>query len=523
MARSRSQPESSEVEFRLRTLRTGLWPSVFACVYLGVYLAWTWGEPHRQAIVLLTAGALALTVLIAAMPLERWIRGRGREPFFFAWSASLIVLIASGSAFDGGAASPLTPLLFLPLAYSALSYPLASMLAVGLLDVLTYVGLAVFAGGAGPQRAFLFAAGLVNATWICAWQARNHGAQRDELARVSRSDTLTGALNRRGFEERFEAEIARAKRDGNALALVVLDLDDFKSVNDAEGHAAGDRLLCRVVEVLAEQTRATDTVGRLGGDEFGVLVVGGAPRVVSGRIHAALTDVAPATAGMAIFPVDGSGQAELHHVADADLYMRKHGRERPGVRMQRELSWAAALAGVVDQRMSVTHEHGEAVAHYAAGIAVRLGWSPKELDLLRLAAMLHDVGKIRVPERILRKDGPLDAAEWEEVRKHAVAGAEIVASVEGLEPIVAWIRHSHERVDGQGYPDRLAGDAIPQASRILLVADAFDAMTSDRTYRKALSSETALEELARHAGSQFDPACVAALEQHLAAVAVSAP
>ncbi len=520
MARSRTQPESSEVEFRLRTLRTGVWPSVFACVYLGVYIAWTWAQPHREAMVLLTAGALAMTLAIAAMPLERWIRGRGREPFFLAWSASLVVLIATGAVIDGGAGSPLTFLLFLPLAYSALSYPLPSMLAVGALDVLAYVGLATFAGGVRAEYAFLFAAGLVNATWICAWQARNHGAQRNELARVSRSDALTGALNRRGFEERFDAEIARAKRDGNTLALLVLDLDDFKGVNDAQGHAAGDRLLCRVVAVLAEQTRATDTVGRLGGDEFGILVVGGDPRVVGGRVHAALAEVAPATSGMAVFPVDGSDQDELHHVADADLYMRKNGRERLGVRMQRELSWAAALAGVVDQRMSVTHEHGEAVAEYAAGIAVRLGWSPKQLDLLRLAAMLHDVGKIRVPERILRKDGPLDAAEWEEVRKHAVAGAEIVASVEGLEPIVSWIRHSHERVDGQGYPDRLAGDAIPQASRILLVADAFDAMTSDRTYRLALSPEVALEELARNAGTQFDAECVAALEQHLAAVAV---
>jgi putative nucleotidyltransferase with HDIG domain len=300
----------------------------------------------------------------------------------------------------------------------------------------------------------------------------------------------------------------------------VLDLDDFKGVNDAEGHAAGDSVLRRVVEVLAEQTRATDTVGRLGGDEFGILVVGGDPRTVSGRVHDALVDVAPATSGIAVFPVDGTDQSELHHVADADLYVRKHGRRRVGMRMQRELSWAAALAGAVDQRMSVTHQHGAAVASYAAGIAVRLGWGAKDLDHLRLAAMLHDVGKIRVPEDILRKDGPLDDAEWEEMRKHAAGGAEIVASVDGLEPIIGWIRHSHEDVDGRGYPDGLAGEAIPQASRILRVADAFDAMTSDRTYRKALGYDEALAELCRHAGTQFDPACVSALEQHLAAVAV---
>jgi diguanylate cyclase (GGDEF)-like protein len=520
MAHTRSEPESSEVEFRLRTLRTGVWSSIFACLYMSVYVAWTWDQPHRGAMLLVTGGALVMTLAISVMPLERWIRGRAREPFFFGWSASLVALIAAGASLDGGAASPLTVLLFLPLAYSALSYPLASMLAVGAVDVLAYVGLAAFAGGVSPEYAFLFAGGLVNATWICAWQARNHGEHREELARVSRSDALTGALNRRGFEERFEAEIARAKRDGNSLALIVLDLDDFKGVNDAEGHAAGDRVLRRVVEVLAEQTRATDTVGRLGGDEFGILVVGGDPRVVSGRIHTALAEVAPATAGMAVFPVDGTDQGELHHVADTDLYVRKHGRRRVGMRMQRELSWAAALAGAVDQRMSVTHAHGAAVAGYAAGIAVRLGWNAKDLDHLRLAAMLHDVGKIRVPEDILRKEGPLDEHEWEEMRKHAAGGAEIVASVEGLEPIIAWIRHSHEDVDGRGYPDGLAGDAIPLASRILRVADAFDAMTSDRTYRKALGHAEALAELCRHAGTQFDAQCVGALEQHLAAVAV---
>ena len=135
--------------------------------------------------------------------------------------------------------------------------------------------------------------------------------------------------------------------------------------------------------------------------------------------------------------------------------------------------------------------------------------------------MLHDVGKIHVPEEILRKTGPLDETEWCEMRKHAAAGAEIVASVEGLEPIVAWIRHSHERMDGLGYPDGLAGEAIPQASRILLVADAFDAMTSDRSYRKALGRDEALAELCRHAGTQFDPACVAALEQHLGTAAAA--
>jgi diguanylate cyclase (GGDEF)-like protein/putative nucleotidyltransferase with HDIG domain len=511
----RSDPESPEVEFRISTLRTGVWPSLFVVLYLGVYVLWTWEQPHRTALTLLTLSALVLTLVIAALPLERWIRGRGREPFFLGWTASLLAMIATGCALDGGAASPLVAMLFLPLAYSALSYPLASTLAVGVADVLTYVAIAAVGGGVPGPHAFIFAGAIVNATWICGWQSRNHGAQRRELARVSRSDALTGTLNRRGFEERFEAEIARARRDGGALALVVLDLDDFKAINDEQGHAAGDALLCRVVTTLNEQVRATDAVGRLGGDEFGVLVVGGEPEIAMGRIQQALGAVAPASSGMAVFPVDGLSQRELHQAADADLYVSKHGRRRPAPQMQRELSWAAALAGAVDDRMSVTHEHGEAVAELAAGMALRLGWAERDLDLLRLAAMLHDVGKIHVPEHILRKAGPLDESEWAEIRKHPASGADIVASVEGLEPIVAWIRHSHEHVDGRGYPDKLRGDAIPQASRILLVADAFDAMTSDRSYRRALDQETALAELRANAGTHFDPACVAALEEHL--------
>jgi putative nucleotidyltransferase with HDIG domain len=165
--------------------------------------------------------------------------------------------------------------------------------------------------------------------------------------------------------------------------------------------------------------------------------------------------------------------------------------------------------------MAVQHEHSSAVADHAAAIAEELGWSRTELALLRMAAMLHDVGKVSVPDRILRKPGPLTDAEFAEVAKHPETGAEIVGRIGSLAPIVPWIRHAHEHWDGSGYPDGLSGEAIPLASRVLLVADAFDAMTSDRPYRKARSHDGALEELRRHAGSQFDPRCVAIFDEHL--------
>src|SRR6185437_13603838 len=154
-------------------------------------------------------------------------------------------------------------------------------------------------------------------------------------------------------------------------------------------------------------------------------------------------------------------------------------------------------------------------AHYAAEIAGRLGWAGADLAYLRVAAMLHDVGKVALPDTILRKPGPLDEREYEEVKMHPVVGADFINRVDGLSLIALWVRHSHEHVDGSGYPDGLSGEDIPLASRILLVADAYDAMTSDRPYRGAIPHAQAVEELRRNAGRQFDPRCVEAFELYL--------
>ncbi len=222
--------------------------------------------------------------------------------------------------------------------------------------------------------------------------------------------------------------------------------------------------------------------------------------------------------GVATFPMDGGSLEELMRAADARLYASRDGRpERHGTAVEERLSWAATLAHTVDMRMNATHEHSLAVADWAVEIAASLGWDPQMLGALRIAAMLHDVGKVTVPDRILGKPGPLSAEEREIVERHSVDGAELVARIEGLGTIVPWIRHSHESFDGSGYPDGLAGEAIPQASRIILVADAFDAITSDRPYRAARSHEEAAGELRAGAGSQFDPDCVEALLGLLAA------
>jgi putative nucleotidyltransferase with HDIG domain len=200
--------------------------------------------------------------------------------------------------------------------------------------------------------------------------------------------------------------------------------------------------------------------------------------------------------------VDGSCRAAVPNVDGAEV----------GV----ELSWSAALADAVDRRMNGEHHHSRTVADYAFAIASRLGWTGPQLGLLRLAATLHDVGKVSIPDRILNKPTALDAAEYTEIKRHVTVGAEMLSRIDGLDEIVPWVRHSHEHLDGSGYPDGLAGQQIPAASRILLAADAFDAMTSDRPYRRALHVHEAVDELRRHAGTQFDPDCVTALIEALA-------
>jgi diguanylate cyclase (GGDEF)-like protein/putative nucleotidyltransferase with HDIG domain len=506
--------DTHALAFRVRMLRTGLWPSLFTSGYCFVYFGLTWGQPHRVVLIGLSALTTAGSLAVSRAPIERLFGGRWCEPFFLAWSASVIIAIAGGVALDGGVTSPLTPLFFLPLVYAALSYPTRSMLAVGVMTVAAYLGVAFVMSGVSEATALIKACALFTATWICAWQARNHAQQRTALNEVSRTDPLTGSLNRRGFAERFAAELADSARHGRPLGLILIDLDQFKAVNDTHGHAAGDELLCWVAATLLRTARPHDTIGRLGGDEFGVLLPGtgaDAPLIMR-RLLGALEERTAASAGSSTFPLNGADEMELHHAADADLYTNKiAGPAKSGG----DLNWAAALAQIVDRRMASPHEHSKRVAEYAAAIATRLGWAPNDIDRVRMAAMLHDVGKAEVAESILQNPGALSEDEFAEMSKHPAAGATIIAGVGGLDSIVPWIRHSHERIDGSGYPDGLTGEAIPLASRILLVADAYDAMTSDRAYRTRLGDHQAIEELRRNSGNQFDARCADALIAHL--------
>ncbi len=509
----------SSLRVREATIAAGVWLSYVLCAAGALYVALTWDRPHRLVIAGLCAAGVAASITVSLLPRERIVRSRLREEFFFAWSVLDLLLIGMLTIADGGTGSPLALIFFVPVVFAAMSYPLGSVAALGGLTVAGYLAVAALDGSASWSYQALFAVVLLCTGAMSAFQARNHDRQRIALSHISRVDPLTGCLNRRGFEERAVAEISVAARRCSQGAVLLLDIDHFKPINDRYGHAAGDELLCWVVQTLRSVVRPADSIGRLGGDEFAVLFAEMAPADAlecAERIKHALSERAPSSIGIATFPLDGATLDELARQADLRLYSSRDGRQAPDATAPTErLSWAATLAHVIDLRMDAEHEHSRAVGDWAVAIAQRLGWEPAGLGMLRIAAMLHDVGMIGVPEQILRKPGPLAAEELATVRGHTDRGAEMVAQIEGLETIVPWIRHSHESFDGSGYPDGLSGEAIPQAARILLVADAFDAITSRRPYRTPLSCAEACRELRGHAGTQFDPACVEALVSHL--------
>jgi diguanylate cyclase (GGDEF)-like protein len=516
--RDHASIDFAEIRARTESIGVGVRLTLATCAAGWLYVAATWDQPERSLIASFFGIGAIVALLFVLLPHERIVRSRLREPFFLFWSIVNIALTVVVVAADGGSTSPLALLFFVPVVFAALSYPLISVIAIGALDNVAYIAVGVAGERPDPQYVGFFAFSLACVATLCGWHARNQERRRGDLARVSRADPLTGCLNRRGFEERFEAELSRASRSGRPLGLVMLDLDHFKEINDTRGHAAGDAVLRWAVDVMSDVVRPMDTIGRIGGDEFAVVVPGAGPddsAAVAGRIQTALVERAPASFGVACFPTDGADLDELHRSADGQLHAGKRGRDPQLKLTAKELSWATTLARAVDERMAVQHEHSWNVAEYSVGIAQRLDWSDHEIELLQLAAILHDVGKVSIPDHILRKREPLTEREWHSIKKNPVRGAEMVARIQGLEPIVPWIRHSHERFDGTGYPDGLSGDAIPLASRILHVADAYDAMTSGRPYRRPITAEEALEELRRNVGTQFDAHCVELFEEYV--------
>jgi diguanylate cyclase (GGDEF)-like protein len=362
--------------------------------------------------------------------------------------------------------------------------------------------------------------------------ARDFDLMADALLEAAK-DPLTGLLNHRAFQERLAEELKRAERGEYPVAVVSLDLDDFKTINSSLGHAGGDDALRAIAAALRDELRAGDVCGRVGGDEFGLALidadVGVADLIVDRVRDRVAGESLGVSAGIVSFPRHGTSQDELLHLAAGAMYWAKsHGKARTFVysdaidfalsaeeAAERNLraglvNTVHALARAVDAKDGYTHSHSQRVARYAAELGRALGLRDERLEMLRTAGVLHDVGKIGIPDAVLLKPSKLDNAEFSVMRRHSELGRDIIAGA-GLEEIAEWVLHLHERFDGRGYPDNLSAQEIPLESRILHCADALEAMTSSRIYRPGMPVDRALAELERGAGSQFDPHVAAAL------------
>lgn len=366
---------------------------------------------------------------------------------------------------------------------------------------------------------------------------------KERLTAQASSDALTGLLNHRSFHERLRSEVARAVRHGRELSLAVIDVDTFKRINDEAGHEAGDRVLSEIATLLVRSARAGDIVARIGGDEFALLlpettrmdaylVAEAARQTVSST---ELADGVHVTVSAGVCDLGTAPDAEaMFRLADGALYWSKaHGRDvcwiyDPDVvpeltareradRLERShaLLGMRGLARAIDAKDPNMRRHSERVAELACLLAERLEWPPERRALLREAALVHDVGKIGIPDTILLKPARLDERETAAIREHPALGAQIVTDL--LDPEqVQWIHSHHERPDGAGYPDGLRASEIPLGAALIAVADAWDAMTVSRVYADAREPGDALAECVRLAGRQFDLEVVEALRAVLA-------
>ncbi len=369
-------------------------------------------------------------------------------------------------------------------------------------------------------------------------EARKRIAELEsELAQTSTRDQLTETmLTLRAFRAQLELDVQRAHRYRRPLSVAVIDIDGFRGVNLNHGYGVGDSVLVAVAGAISQQTRVHDLACRMGGDEFAVLLpeTGSAAAMQAcQRILLALEDVAAgairgvsvsvgiaalrpkqtperllacADKALELARAGGGGRATIYSSADQNEEVTPDPTHGDVV---------AALASALQERDQYTGDHSESVVDVAGRVAESLAMDEDSISRLRTAALLHDIGKVGVPDDILHKPGPLDEREWEIMRQHPVIGERILRAIPGLGSVAKIVRHEHERWDGKGYPDELSGEEIPIGARIILACDAYHAMTSDRPYRAAMSHTDAVAELTRNAGTQFDPNVAEALVGYL--------
>ena len=466
------------------------------------------------------AGGLLVSLLQHTSTLPEVVAAVGLAAFGYA--VSNFLLIAAAAAVSDGKSYP--ELLLKTLRWGTLPFLLGSSAALMLVVLWQRSPYLIFALS-GPLLA------------IDLYERQRHKAR--SAMQLASTDPLTGLGNTRRFHERLQQMLDDAEHSDYPVALCLFDLDNLKVVNDEFGHPAGDRVLVTVSSRLRHGGEAF----RLGGDEFAVLLNGRDVDESVAVAEAILTRVSSLrvgdlpqltmSCGVAVFPSEGVSRNELVRLADSALYWAKdHGKNRVRVYHPEALSAyalerlganpdldgrlraAASLADAVDARDAHAGAHSRRVGDLAALIGTRLGADGEQVEMLRLAGHLHDVGKLAIPEELLRKQDPLSDAELIVLQRHPEIGFHMIESL-GLGPVAEWVLHHHERWDGLGYPQGLEGERISLGARIIFVADAWDSMTSERTYRQGMSVEQAREEIVSRSGSQFDPEVVQALTDEL--------
>jgi diguanylate cyclase (GGDEF)-like protein/putative nucleotidyltransferase with HDIG domain len=491
-------------------------------------------EANAQGILALLAAAYAVAALL--------LMAFDRLPLWaFHAALALGTLLVTGAIYFSGEGSSAYAGFYLWVAVYAFYFfsrraALVQMLLVG---VSYAIVLAAREPSAPLARWFLTVGSLLVAGFVIQVLRERVEQMITRMIETTGTDALTGLVNRRGFEERLEAELARAQRSGKPLAVILADADGFKAVNERGGYRTGDMVLQRITEALVKGKRQVDTAARVGGEEFALIAPEAdehgaymlAERVRS-RVNATLgSDDFGLTMsfGIAVHPTHARPAEELLTAASQAVQAaKKLGRDR-SVLYSREVSGVLAaregeeavgdelhtatvlvLAEALDIRDSGTARHSQTVGRLAELMARELGLPAPRVRRVRLAGILHDVGKISVSDLILRKPGPLDDGEWIEMRRHPEIGARLLASSH-FDDVREWILDHHERIDGLGYPRGISADGLAVEARIVAVADAYEAMLNDRCYRPAIGPEAAELELRRCSGTQFDDRVVEAL------------
>ncbi len=396
-------------------------------------------------------------------------------------------------------------------AHAAIELGPRRLLAMPTAFALVATGILVYAGFHHVSELGVALAGLTVLLVIvrAALMFRENIALLEASQHEAVTDALTGLGNRRQMNQTLGEALADGPQSPPAV-LMMFDLDGFKLYNDQFGHLAGDTMLAHLGHRLREAVSGVGGAFRLGGDEFCVLLRC-EPADADVHVAAACTALTAdgegfhvsASNGIVALPAEAEAPMFALRLADHRMYAKK-GNRRGSAREQTH----NVLLGLLKEREPDLHEHLRHVGVLAADVARMLGLDSTAVDDVERAAELHDIGKAAVPDAILNKPGPLNEREWEFMRRHTFVGERILAAAPSLSGVASLVRSSHERWDGDGYPDRLKGEAIPLGARIISVCDAFDAMTSDRPYAKSVDAAKAVAELQRCAGTQFDPAVV---------------